>query len=146
MSEMGLVVVGAAGRMGQALIRAINETAGARLAGAVERPGSPEMLDQLSFLPPGSGHDVKPEYSVAYEAGARYTRGNTRFELIGFVNDYSNLTDVCSLASGCLTTNLDRQLDAGAAQTDDIQADNARPARGGDVVLTASYSTSNPLD
>jgi 4-hydroxy-tetrahydrodipicolinate reductase len=43
MSEMGLVVVGAAGRMGQALIRAIHETAGARLAGAIERPGSAHL-------------------------------------------------------------------------------------------------------
>ena len=40
MSEMGLVVVGAAGRMGQTLIRAIHAIAGARVAAAVERPGS----------------------------------------------------------------------------------------------------------
>lgn len=38
---MGLVVVGAAGRMGRTLIRAVNETEGAFLAGAVEREGSP---------------------------------------------------------------------------------------------------------
>lgn len=41
MSDMGLVVVGAAGRMGQTLVRAINAIEGARLAGAIERPGSP---------------------------------------------------------------------------------------------------------
>jgi 4-hydroxy-tetrahydrodipicolinate reductase len=40
MSDMGLVVVGAGGRMGQALIRAIETIPGARLTGAVERPGS----------------------------------------------------------------------------------------------------------
>lgn len=39
--SMGLVVVGAAGRMGRALIVAIDETEGATLAGAVEREGSP---------------------------------------------------------------------------------------------------------
>ncbi len=39
--DMGLVVVGAVGRMGQALIRAIHATAGARLAGAIVRSGSP---------------------------------------------------------------------------------------------------------
>jgi 4-hydroxy-tetrahydrodipicolinate reductase len=38
--SMGLIVVGAAGRMGQALIRAITEIDGAHLAGAIERPGS----------------------------------------------------------------------------------------------------------
>ncbi|MBE7182908.1 MAG: 4-hydroxy-tetrahydrodipicolinate reductase [Methylobacterium mesophilicum] len=37
---MGLVVVGAGGRMGQALIRAIHATPGLRLSGAVERAGS----------------------------------------------------------------------------------------------------------
>jgi len=38
--SMGLVVVGAAGRMGQTLIRTIAEIDGVHLAGAVERPGS----------------------------------------------------------------------------------------------------------
>lgn len=38
--EMGLVVVGAAGRMGQTLVRVISEMEGVRLAGAVERSGS----------------------------------------------------------------------------------------------------------
>jgi 4-hydroxy-tetrahydrodipicolinate reductase len=43
MSEMGLVVVGAAGRMGRTLIRVIAETGGAAVIGAVERAGSPEL-------------------------------------------------------------------------------------------------------
>ncbi len=38
--EMGLVVVGAAGRMGQTLVRAVCGMDGVRLAGAVEREGS----------------------------------------------------------------------------------------------------------
>jgi 4-hydroxy-tetrahydrodipicolinate reductase len=38
-----LVVVGAAGRMGQSLIRAIAETDGVVLSGAVERKGSPDL-------------------------------------------------------------------------------------------------------
>jgi 4-hydroxy-tetrahydrodipicolinate reductase len=37
--SMGLIVVGAAGRMGQSLIRAIAEIDGVHLAGAIERPG-----------------------------------------------------------------------------------------------------------
>ena len=40
---MKLVVVGASGRMGQALIRIIHETDGAVLHAAVERPGSPAL-------------------------------------------------------------------------------------------------------
>ena len=40
MSEMGLVVVGAAGRMGQAILRTIAATNGVRIAGALDRKGS----------------------------------------------------------------------------------------------------------
>lgn len=43
MSDMELVVVGAAGRMGLTLIRTIAETPGVRLAGAIERAGSPAL-------------------------------------------------------------------------------------------------------
>jgi 4-hydroxy-tetrahydrodipicolinate reductase len=39
MSDMRLVVVGAAGRMGRTLVRVIAETTGVVLAGAVDRPG-----------------------------------------------------------------------------------------------------------
>lgn len=42
-SDMGLVVVGVGGRMGQELIRAIHATDGAYVAGAVERAGSPHL-------------------------------------------------------------------------------------------------------
>lgn len=41
--SMGLAVTGAAGRMGKALIRAIAETPGMHLAGAIERTGSPAV-------------------------------------------------------------------------------------------------------
>ena len=40
MGDMALVVVGAGGRMGRTLVRAIAETPGVKLSGAVERPGS----------------------------------------------------------------------------------------------------------
>jgi len=43
MSDMGLVVVGAGGRMGQTLIRTVHATEGATVVGAVERPGSPYL-------------------------------------------------------------------------------------------------------
>lgn len=47
MSDMRLIVAGAGGRMGRALIRTISETPGAVLAGALEAPGS-ELLGQDS--------------------------------------------------------------------------------------------------
>jgi 4-hydroxy-tetrahydrodipicolinate reductase len=43
MADMRLIVAGAGGRMGRSLVRAINDTPGAVLAGALEAPGS-ELL------------------------------------------------------------------------------------------------------
>jgi 4-hydroxy-tetrahydrodipicolinate reductase len=64
MSEMRLVVVGAAGRMGRAVIRAALAHPGVTVAAAVERPGS-EAIGQdagvLAGLPPigvGVGNDA----------------------------------------------------------------------------------------
>jgi len=71
---------------------------------------------------PASSEGTKPEYSVNYEAGARYTEGRARAEVIGFFNDYSNMTDVCSFASGCTGSHLDQQFDAGAAQIYGIES------------------------
>lgn len=50
MSEMRLVVVGAAGRMGRMLIKAVTETQGCRLAGAIERDGSPAIGQDAGML------------------------------------------------------------------------------------------------
>ncbi len=54
MSDMRLVVVGAAGRMGQALVRAVHRTPGVTLAAAVEREGAPS-LGQDAGLAAGLG-------------------------------------------------------------------------------------------
>jgi 4-hydroxy-tetrahydrodipicolinate reductase len=43
MGDMRLVVVGAAGRMGRTLVRAITEAEGCVVVGAIEREGSPEL-------------------------------------------------------------------------------------------------------
>lgn len=55
MSDMRLVVVGAAGRMGRMLIRAIDQAEGCRLVAAVERPGAATIGEDaglLAGLPP----------------------------------------------------------------------------------------------
>ncbi len=55
MTDMGLVVVGAGGRMGRTLIRTIAETEGVRLVGAVERAGADVIgsdAGTLAGLPP----------------------------------------------------------------------------------------------
>ena len=70
--------------------------------------------------PAPSGAD--PELSVNYEAGLRYAAKATRADVVGFLNDYSNLTDVCTFSNGCLDANLDRQFDAGRARTYGVEA------------------------
>ncbi|MBS3648937.1 4-hydroxy-tetrahydrodipicolinate reductase [Pseudaminobacter sp. 19-2017] len=55
MSEMGLAVVGAAGRMGQTLIRTVGGMQGVRVIGAVERAGSPHLGRDAGELA-GVGH------------------------------------------------------------------------------------------
>ncbi len=54
------------------------------------------------FSPPGpsSTEDVEPEESVSYELGTRYRRGTTTAELVGFLNDYSNLLGADTLSTG----------------------------------------------
>jgi Fe(3+) dicitrate transport protein len=64
----------------------------------------------------------EPELSINYEGGVRYTKYPTRLEAIGFYNDYSNLTDVCTASSGCLGQSLDRQFDAGRAKIYGLEA------------------------
>ncbi|WP_046862093.1 4-hydroxy-tetrahydrodipicolinate reductase [Microvirga massiliensis] len=51
---MRLVVVGAAGRMGQMLIRAVRETSSCALVGAVERDGSPALGQDAGVIGGGS--------------------------------------------------------------------------------------------
>ena len=50
MSEMRLVVVGAAGRMGRMLVKTIHETSGAALVGAIEHPGSIALGQDAGLL------------------------------------------------------------------------------------------------
>jgi 4-hydroxy-tetrahydrodipicolinate reductase len=50
MSDMGLIVTGAAGRMGRTLVRVIAETPGVVLAGALERAGAPELGQDAGAL------------------------------------------------------------------------------------------------
>jgi 4-hydroxy-tetrahydrodipicolinate reductase len=50
MTDMRLVVVGAAGRMGRMLIRAIHEAPGCVLSAAIERPGSPLLGSDAGLL------------------------------------------------------------------------------------------------
>ena len=50
MADMGLVVVGAGGRMGRMLVKTISETEGCTLAGAIEQPGSIALGEDAGLL------------------------------------------------------------------------------------------------
>lgn len=71
MSDMGLVIVGAGGRMGQELARTIAGTPGARIAAAIERPGSPALgkdigeLAGLGAIGVAIGDDPLPAFAGA---------------------------------------------------------------------------------
>jgi Fe(3+) dicitrate transport protein len=69
----------------------------------------------FSPAPPGDP-TARVEESVNYEAGVRLSKRRVRAEVIGFYNDYSNVTNLCTLSNGCLGRNLDRQIDGGSAR------------------------------
>ncbi|MGE0665311.1 MAG: 4-hydroxy-tetrahydrodipicolinate reductase [Sphingomonadales bacterium] len=50
MSDLAIGILGGAGRMGRALVRAVVEAKGAALAGAVDAPGNPEIGKDLGTL------------------------------------------------------------------------------------------------
>jgi 4-hydroxy-tetrahydrodipicolinate reductase len=71
MADMRLIVVGAGGRMGRTLVKAVAETAGLRVAGAVEAAGSPligqdaGVLAGLAPLGIALTDDIKPVLAEA---------------------------------------------------------------------------------
>jgi len=67
----------------------------------------------FSPVAPGQPDEVKPEQSINYEGGFRITSNQTRAEVVGFFNDYSNLTGECTFSSGCSDDLLNRQFNAG---------------------------------
>jgi len=76
----------------------------------------------MSPPPPGAEPQIQPEITVNYEAGLRYQAHGHHAEVVGYYNDYSNLTDVCTFSSGCVDENLDRQFDAGHARIYGLEA------------------------
>jgi Fe(3+) dicitrate transport protein len=95
------------------------------------------------FSPPAPGQPeaVLPERSINLETGARWTRSGERFEVVGFLNSYSNLTDICTFSNGCLNEDLDRQVDAGRARILGVEAFLEKTFRpGGGVTFPTSLS------
>lgn len=70
MSDMRVVVVGAAGRMGRMLIRAIDQAEGCRLVAAIERPGSAALGSDAGVLAglPSLGVAITSDPAAAFAA------------------------------------------------------------------------------
>ncbi|MFO7995145.1 MAG: TonB-dependent receptor [Marinobacter sp.] len=87
---------------------------GVTLLGGVHRgmaPASPSSVD-----------NVEPEISVNYELGARFSRGATRAELIGFYSDYSNTVENCSVATPCSNDATTGSFSQGESRVQGIEA------------------------
>ena len=69
----------------------------------------------FSPVAPGQEADVQPELSWNYEAGTRLDLAHLNAEVVGFYNDYTNITGQCSFSGGCSGDELDRQYNGGAA-------------------------------
>ncbi len=91
---------------------------------------------------PGAANTTEPELSTNYEGGVRWVRGRERLEVVGFYNDYQNLTSICSLSNGCLDANLDRQFNAGRARIYGLEASAEHDVPVGEyrIPILASYT------
>lgn len=89
-------------------------TADLRLLAGVHRGFAPAA--------PSVTAENDPEKSVNYEAGARWQSLFGQFEAIAFFNDYSNLTAICTVSSGCSPSDLDTQTNAGAVEAYGLEA------------------------
>jgi Fe(3+) dicitrate transport protein len=76
----------------------------------------------FSPVSPGQPAEVQPEVSWNYEAGFRLDEGDIHSELIGFFNDYENITGQCTMSGGCTGNDIDRQYNGGAAWIYGIEA------------------------
>lgn len=97
----------------------------------------------FSPVPPEQARFSKPEESVNYEGGLRWARKWARAEAIGFYNDYSNITNLCTFSNGCVGANVDRQTAGGSARIAgaEVYAEAEAPiARGWLLPFRASYT------
>ncbi|MFT4977402.1 MAG: Fe(3+) dicitrate transport protein, partial [Myxococcota bacterium] len=76
----------------------------------------------FSPVAPGQPAEVEPELSWNYELGGRLSQGDLHAELVGFGNDYRNITGTCTLSGGCVGEQLDQQFNGGAVWVYGVEA------------------------
>ena len=68
----------------------------------------------FSPVSPGQSAEVRPETSINYEGGGRFSYKKSKWEVIGYYSDYSNLTGECTFSAGCQENQLNNQFNAGS--------------------------------
>ncbi len=91
-----------------------------------------EVVDGLTLLAgahrgfspaiPSLSGSLEPEEATNCEFGGRWQGELGRLELIGYYSDYSNLTAICTVSSGCAANSLDTQTNAGEVETIGVEA------------------------
>ncbi len=76
----------------------------------------------FSPVAPGQAAEVKPEASWNIELGGRFDWRDVGVEIVGFFNDYSNLTGTCTFSSGCADGLVDQQHNGGAVHVYGLEA------------------------
>ncbi len=76
----------------------------------------------FSPVPPGEPEEVQPELSWNYEAGSRLAFADFQLELVGFLNEYRNITGQCTLSSGCENDSLGAQFNGGEARVRGLES------------------------
>ena len=69
----------------------------------------------FSPVAPGQPLEVQPEQSWNHELGFRSQQDFATFELIGFFNNYRNITGQCTFSSGCDSADIGAQYNGGEA-------------------------------
>jgi Fe(3+) dicitrate transport protein len=76
------------------------------------------------FVPvmPDPVYTARPEESINYEAGFRWLDFGANVEVIGFFNDYRNLSGTCTFSAGCPPDQIDRNFDGGEARSYGVES------------------------
>ncbi|WP_415061122.1 TonB-dependent receptor family protein [Bdellovibrio sp.] len=96
----------------------------------------------VTIVGPGQTQSEKPEESINYETGVRYSNPDHEFfaEGIAFVADYQNIKGTCSFSSGCTGSTLDQEFDGGKAMIRGLETRFAKGFLWGAVYIPVSLN------
>ncbi|MDF1661893.1 MAG: TonB-dependent receptor, partial [Planctomycetota bacterium] len=110
---------------------------GVGVLGGVHRGFSP--------VSPGQLRDVDPEFAINYEVGFRLWNETSKLEVIGFLNDYSNLIADSTFSSGSPDRSVSQQFEGGKVQVYGLEVAGYKEFRtevGVNFSIEAAYTLS----